>query len=79
MSQHGEITTETLSIDYDQKLVNGISATFSTSKIIWTVQNGSRSEHHELNRLTGMYYWTDAQNSAGPVPTFNCVKTPPKF
>jgi hypothetical protein len=80
MSRHGLTSTETLSIDYDKKLVNGTPATFSDSMIIWTVRNGSENEHHELNRLTGTYnYWTDGRNAADPMPTFVCVKAPMKF
>jgi hypothetical protein len=80
MSRHGETSTETLSVDYDQKLVNGTPATFNSSMITWTVRNGSENEHHELNRLTGTYnYWTDGKNLAEPMPTFVCIKAPLKF
>jgi hypothetical protein len=80
MSRHGLTSTETLSIDYDQKLVNGTPATFSDSMILWTVRKGSEDEHHELNRLTGTYdYWTDGRNTGEPMPTFVCVKAPMKF
>ena len=80
MSRHAQVTTETLSIDYDQKLVNGTLATFSASMITWIVHNGSESEHHELNRLTGTYnYWIDGQTSSEPMPTFSCAKVPAKF
>jgi len=80
MSRHGETSTETLSVDYDQKLVNGTPATFNSSMITWTVRNGSENEHHELNRLTGTYnYWTDGKDTADPMPTFVCTKSPSKF
>jgi hypothetical protein len=80
MSRHGETSTETLSVDYDQKLVNGTPATFNASMITWTVRRGSENEHHELNRLTGTYnYWTEGKNAAEPMPTFVCVKVPLKF
>ncbi len=80
MSRHAQTTTETLSIDYDQKLVNGTPATFTASMIVWTVPNGARTEHHELNRLTGTYnYWTDDKPANEPMPTFTCVKAPVKF
>jgi len=80
MSRHGQITTETLSLDYDQKLVNGISAAYSASMITWIVRNGPESERHELNRLTGTYnYWTDGKASPDPMPTFVCTKAPVKF
>ena len=80
MSRHGQTTTETLSVDYDQKLVNGIPGAFSASMITWIVSNGAESEHHELNRLTGTYnYWTEGKTSTEPMPTFICVKAPEKF
>jgi len=80
MSRHALTTTETLSIDYDQKMVNGTPAIFSASMITWTVHHGAESEHHELNRLTGTYnYWTEGANSAEPMPTFVCVKMAEKF
>jgi len=80
MSKHAQLMTQTLSIDYDKQLVNGISATFTPSIIVWTVENGSITEHHELNRITGTYtYWVDNEPSADAPPTFSCVKSPPKF
>jgi hypothetical protein len=80
MSRRGLTSTETLSIDYDKKLVNGTPATFTDSTITWTLRNGSQNEHYELNRLTGTYnYWTDGRNTDEPMPTFVCVKAPIKF
>jgi hypothetical protein len=80
MSRNSQITTETLSLDYDKKLVNGIPAAFSESMITWTVQNGSESQRHELNRLTGTYnYWTEGKTSSEPMPTFVCIKAVEKF
>lgn len=80
MSRHAQITTETLSIDYDKKLVNGVPSDFSASMITWTVHNSAGSERHELNRLTGTYnYWTEGKTSTEPMQTFVCAKAPVKF
>jgi hypothetical protein len=80
MSRHAQTTTETLSVDYDQKLVNGIPATFTASMITWVVGSGAENEHHELNRLTGTYnYWTDNKTSGEMMPTFVCAKVPVRF
>lgn len=80
MTRHGQTTTETLSVDYDKKLVNGTPADFSASMITWTARNGSDNERHELNRLTGTYnYWTESKTSAEPMPTFVCSKMLIKF
>lgn len=80
MSRHAQITTETLSVDYDQKLVNGSPAIFSASMITWSVFNAAGSERHELNRLTGTYnYWIEGKTSTEPMPTFVCIKMPVKF
>lgn len=80
MSQHAQVLTQTLSIDYDKKLVDGISANFTPSTISWTVENGSKTEHHELNRVTGSYYsWGDNDTSTAPLPAFMCEIAPKKF
>jgi phospholipase C len=80
MSRHSQVLTQTLSVDYDKKLVNGISANFTPSMISWNVENGSKSEHHELNRVTGYYYsWGDSDASTEPMPAFTCEIAPKKF
>jgi hypothetical protein len=80
MSNHGQVLSQTLSIDYDKKLVNGISANFTPSIISWTLANGSRTEHYELNRITGSYYsWTDNETSTDPKLAFTCEIAPKKF
>jgi hypothetical protein len=79
-STHGQTTSRTISIDYDNKLVDGTPATFSGSMIVWTVRNGSGEEHHELNRLTGTYnYWEKGQTAGEQMLTLVCTKTPIKF
>ena len=80
MSRHAQLLTQTLSVDYDKQQVNGVPAIFTASMIAWTVDNGPKREHHELNRITGIYYfWTENETSADPMPTFSCEKAPPKF
>jgi hypothetical protein len=80
MSRHAQLMTLTISIDYDKQLVNGITASFSPSMIVWTVENGNKSEHHELNRITGTYtFWNAGEAQAVAPPTFSCEKAPPKF
>jgi len=80
MSRHSQVMTQALSIDYDKKLANGAPATFTTSIISWTVEHDSKVEHHELNRITGTYYyWTDNETPAEPLPAFSCQKVSPKF
>jgi len=80
MSQHSELLTQIVSIDYDRKTVNEVPATFTTSVITWIVDNGSHKEHHELNRVTGTYFhWTEGETATKPMPTFTCEKAAPKF
>ena len=80
MSNHSQLLTQTLSLDYDKKLVNGIAANFTPSVITWNVENGSRTEHYELNRVTGDYYsWGDNETSTDPKLAFTCEIAPKKF
>ena len=80
MSNRSQVLTQTLSIDYDRNLVNGITANFSPSIISWTVPNGSKTAHYELNRVTGYYYfWTDNESSTDPMSAFTCELAPKKF
>jgi len=80
MEQHSKDVTETIMIDYDKKLANSVPATFSPSTISWTVEANSKAEHHELNRITGIYYtWMDNQPSSETMSAFNCEKAKLKF
>ena len=80
MSNHAQVLTQTLSLDYDKKLVNGISANFTPSTISWNIEDGSKTVHYELNRVTGDYYsWGDSNTSTEPMPAFTCELAPKKF
>jgi hypothetical protein len=80
MEQHSKEMTQTITIDYDKKLANGVPATFSPSAISWTVEANSKTEHHELNRITGIYYTRiDNEPSSEPLLAFSCEKAKTKF
>ncbi len=80
MDQHSKEMTQTIMIDYDKKQANGVNATFTASTISWAVEVNSKTEHHELNRITGIYYaWFDNQSPTEPMLAFSCEKAHTKF
>ena len=80
MSHNSQMTTQTLALDYEQKTVNGLAATFTPSAIFWVVKNGPDTQNHELNRITGNYtFWTENGAAGEPLPTYTCEKAPAKF
>lgn len=80
MSQHSQTLTQTITLDYDQKLADGVSATFTASTISWVVDKGDKKERHQLNRITGIYYyWIENEKTNEPLPAYSCEKVPPKF
>jgi len=76
--RHAQLMTLTISIDYDKQLVNGITASFSPSMIVWTVANGSKSEHHELNRITGTIHTGRKRNTGGRPADLQLRKSAPR-
>jgi hypothetical protein len=80
MEQSSKEMTKTVTIDYDKKLANGAPATFGPSTITWTEEVNAKPEHHELNRITGLYYtWIENESSSEPMSAFSCEKAHIKF
>jgi hypothetical protein len=84
---NGQLFTQNLEINYQDRKVNGNSAVVADTMITWSTNDfdpyrkTNVVSKHELNRLAGNYRsWTEGAIYSAPPPSYICEKAPqPRF